>query len=64
MNTRTAAEWQELYRRLRAVADDREEEKDRRQRALAIIETIPKEHRIAPKPEWATAFEADFDGII
>lgn len=59
MTTRTPLEWYELYTRLRAVADDRQEEKGRRQRALAIIETIPRQYRVPPKPSWA----ADSDGM-
>jgi hypothetical protein len=62
---RTASEWQELYRRLRGVADDPEEEYVRRQRALAIIETIPREYRHAEqKPAWITEYNPDFEGII
>jgi hypothetical protein len=63
VTARTPAQWQELYRRLKGVADDPEEEMVRRQRALAIIETIPREYRhMEPRNEWL--FEPDIEGII
>lgn len=45
MTQRTESEWRELYRRLNLIATDIEEEQDRRVRAQAIIETIPREYR-------------------
>lgn len=57
MLERTEAEWRELYRRLRLVADDPEEERSRRQRALAIIETIPKEYRFPPGDPFAIDYD-------
>lgn len=62
MPERTEAEWRDLARRLREVADDPEEEKVRRQRALAIIETIPKEFRVERRPP--TVREDDVGQII
>lgn len=45
MKQRTEAEWRELVARLTAIAKDREEERSRRQRALAILETVPEQYK-------------------
>jgi hypothetical protein len=48
---RTEAEWRELAKRLKEIANDRNEGRERRQRALAILESIPREYRTpAPRP--------------
>lgn len=59
MPERTEAEWRDLARRLKEVANDPEEEKVRRQRALAILETIPKEFRFPRQPPIDYEFPAD-----
>lgn len=63
MHERTETEWRELARRLREIADDPEEEKDRRQRALAIIETIPKEFQV-PRRSTTSEHEVELGQII
>jgi hypothetical protein len=65
MMARSHEEWRELYRNLKAVADDPEEEYGRRQRALAIIETIPREYRININEYLDDIdYNPDFDGKI
>jgi hypothetical protein len=61
----TDEEWRELYRRLQAVANDPEEEPDRRRRASAIIETVPRQFRAdRPEPVWETTYDPDYEGIV
>lgn len=45
MTQHTRSEWIELWHRLNAIATDPDEERDRRQRAMAIMETVPREFR-------------------
>jgi hypothetical protein len=62
---RTEAEWRELYRQLRHLANDPNESDDRRRRALQIIATIPKQYTIpVPNLLVETDFDMEYGGLI
>jgi hypothetical protein len=64
VSPRTEAEWRELAKRLKEIANDRDEERVRRQRALAILESIPREYRSPAPREPLVDFDMPLDGQI